>query len=139
VVEYTSPDEPCYVISVAAQLVDLHPQTLRYYERIGLVVPARSPGNMRLYSQNDIERIRKICRLTDDLGVNLAGVDVILRLTETLEQMQAEIEEMHAALDQQVPRLRHANEPDHPNDAERDQSSAKNKPRDKEEHLDQRK
>jgi MerR family transcriptional regulator/heat shock protein HspR len=139
VVEYTSPDEPCYVISVAAQLVDLHPQTLRYYERIGLVVPARSPGNMRLYSQNDIERIRKICRLTDDLGVNLAGVDVILRLTETLEQMQAEMEEMRAAVDQQVARLRHANAAGHSDDAEREQSSAKSKPKDKEGHLDQRK
>ena len=96
--DYASPADPCYVISVAAQMVNLHPQTLRYYERIGLVVPARSPGNLRLYSPNDIERLRKICRLTDDLGVNLAGVDVILRLTETIEQLQSEIDETRALL-----------------------------------------
>ena len=102
---YQSPDDPCYVISVAAQMVELHPQTLRYYERIGLVVPARSPGNMRLYSQNDIERLQRICRLTGDLGVNLAGVEVILRLTETIEQLQAEMEEMQASFEDEVRRL----------------------------------
>ncbi len=100
--DYQSPDDPCYVISVAAQMVDLHPQTLRYYERIGLVVPARSPGNMRLYSQNNIERLRKICRLTDELGVNLAGVEVILRLTDTIEALQAEMDEMQASLQAEV-------------------------------------
>lgn len=103
---YQSPDDPCYVISVAAQMVELHPQTLRYYERIGLVVPARSPGNMRLYSQNDIERLQRICRLTGDLGVNLAGVEVILRLTETIEQLQAEMEEMQASFEDEARRLR---------------------------------
>jgi len=101
-----TPDEPCYVISVAARMVDLHPQTLRYYERIGLVVPARSGGNLRLYSQNDIERLRKICRLTNDLGVNLAGVDVILRLTDTIEQLQTEMDEMRTALESEIQRLR---------------------------------
>lgn len=100
------PDNPCYVISVAAQMVELHPQTLRYYERIGLVVPARSPGNLRLYSPNDIERLRKVCRLTDDLGVNLAGADVILRLTETIAQLQAEMQEMSAAFEVEIQRLR---------------------------------
>jgi MerR family transcriptional regulator/heat shock protein HspR len=104
--DYQGPDDPCYVISVAAQMVDLHPQTLRYYERIGLVVPARSPGNMRLYSQNNIERLRKICRLTDELGVNLAGVEVILRLTDTIETMQAEMDEKQASLQAEVQGLR---------------------------------
>ncbi len=104
--DYQSPDDPCYVISVAAQMVDLHPQTLRYYERIGLVVPARSPGNMRLYSQNDIERLQRICRLTGDLGVNLAGVEIILRLTKTIEQLQSEMEEMQASFEDEVQRLR---------------------------------
>jgi MerR family transcriptional regulator/heat shock protein HspR len=85
-------DEPMYVISVAARLVNMHPQTLRYYERAGLVKPTRSRGHIRLYSQRDIERLRKIARLTDSLGVNLAGVEVILRLTETLAQVQVELE-----------------------------------------------
>lgn len=85
-------DEPMYVISIAARLVNMHPQTLRYYERAGLINPTRSRGRIRLYSQRDIERLRKIVRLTDSLGVNLAGVEVILRLTERLEQVQIELE-----------------------------------------------
>ncbi len=104
--DYSSPDDPCYVISVAAGMVNLHPQTLRYYERIGLVVPARSPGNMRLYSQNDIERVQKICRLTDELGVNLAGAEVILRLTDTIGQLQAEMDELRAAFEAETQQLR---------------------------------
>ena len=104
--DYQAPDEPCYVISVTARMVNLHPQTLRYYERIGLVVPARSPGNVRLYSQNDIERLHKICRLTNELGINLAGADVILRLTDTIEQLQAEMDEMRTALESEIQRLR---------------------------------
>lgn len=89
--ESQRPDEPCYVISVVSRMVNLHPQTLRYYERVGLIVPARSAGNVRLYSPNDIERLRKICRLTDELGVNLAGVEVIMRLTDTIQQLQSEL------------------------------------------------
>ncbi|MFQ6059478.1 MAG: heat shock protein transcriptional repressor HspR [Anaerolineae bacterium] len=89
-------DEPCYIISVAAKLVNLHPQTLRYYERLGLVKPARSEGGVRLYSPRDIERLRKIVRLTEDLGVNLAGVEVILHMRERMEQMQREMEQMQA-------------------------------------------
>jgi MerR family transcriptional regulator/heat shock protein HspR len=104
--DYQTPDEPCYVISVAARMVELHPQTLRSYERIGLVVPARSTGNVRLYSQNDIERLYRICRLTNELGINLAGVDVILRLTDTIEQLQSEMDEMRTALESEVQRLR---------------------------------
>jgi MerR family transcriptional regulator, heat shock protein HspR len=83
-------DEPRYVISVAARLVDLHPQTLRHYESIGLVNPRRSDGNIRLYSQRDIERVRKIARLMDELGVNLAGVEIILHMGERLEELQNE-------------------------------------------------
>src|SRR5919205_4393327 len=85
-------DEPMYVISVAARLVEMHPQTLRYYERAGLVKPTRSRGRIRLYSQRDIDRLRKIARLTEELGVNLAGVEVILHLTESLERVQRELE-----------------------------------------------
>jgi len=101
-----APDEQCYVISVASKMVDLHPQTLRYYERIGLVVPQRSEGNIRLYSLGDIERLRKIRRLTNELGVNLGGVDVILRLTDTIEQLRVEMDEMHVVLEAEIQRLR---------------------------------
>ena len=83
----------CYVISVAARLLEVHPQTLRYYERAGLLQPSRSKGNIRLYSQEDIEQARQIKRLIDDLGVNLAGVEVILRLTERIRRLEAELAE----------------------------------------------
>ncbi|MDQ4075021.1 MAG: helix-turn-helix transcriptional regulator [Chloroflexota bacterium] len=90
------PDEPLYMISVAARMVDLHPQTLRHYERIGLVEPARTEGGMRMYSQRDIERLKKITRLVDDLGVNLAGVEVILNMSKQIEELQQQIEELKA-------------------------------------------
>ena len=83
-------DEPCYVISVAAKLVRLHPQTLRYYDRIGLIRPTRTAGRIRLYSQRNIEKLRKIARLTEDLGVNLAGVEVILNMSERIEELHFE-------------------------------------------------
>lgn len=86
-------DEPMFVISVAARLVEMHPQTLRYYERAGLVKPKRSRGSIRLYSQHDIERLRKIARLVEDLGVNLAGVEVILNLTAKVESLQKILQE----------------------------------------------
>lgn len=91
-------DEPMFVISVAARLVEMHPQTLRYYERAGLVKPKRSRGQIRLYSQHDIDRLRKIARLVDDLGVNLAGVEVILNLTEKLELMQQVLDQYQIQL-----------------------------------------
>jgi MerR family transcriptional regulator/heat shock protein HspR len=97
-VETIPPDEPHYVISVAARLVNLHPQTLRHYETLGLVVPQRSQGNIRLYSPRDIERLRKITRLTQQLGVNLAGVEIILRMSEQLEALQAELTRMETFL-----------------------------------------
>lgn len=84
-------DEPCYVISVAAKLASLHPQTLRYYDRIGLIRPSRTAGRMRLYSQRDIETLRKIARLTEDLGVNLAGVEVVLNMARRIEELQEEM------------------------------------------------
>lgn len=89
----TISDEPMFVISVAARLVEMHPQTLRYYERAGLIKPKRSSGSIRLYSQRDIERLKKIARLVEDLGVNLAGVEVIINLTEKLELMQNLLEQ----------------------------------------------
>jgi MerR family transcriptional regulator/heat shock protein HspR len=84
-------DEPVYVISIAARMVEMHPQTLRLYERQGLIKPARS-GSNRLYSNKDIERLRQIQRLTQEMGVNLAGVEVILNLLEKIDTLQGELE-----------------------------------------------
>jgi len=84
-------DEPVYLISVVATMLNIHPQTLRQYERDGLIKPSRTEGRMRLYSQRDIDRMKMILRLTRDLGVNLAGIDVILRLKEQMEEMEREI------------------------------------------------
>jgi MerR family transcriptional regulator/heat shock protein HspR len=86
-------DKPLYVISVAAELVDMHPQTLRLYERKGLIEPSRSAGKTRLYSQRNIEQLREIRRLTQELGVNLAGVEEIIRLRQRLDSMQERMEE----------------------------------------------
>ena len=83
-----SQDKPLYVISVAAELVDMHPQTLRLYERKGLIEPSRSSGKTRLYSQRDITHLREIRRLTQELGVNLAGVEEIIRLRRELDALQ---------------------------------------------------
>ncbi|MFC4637407.1 heat shock protein transcriptional repressor HspR, fused homodimer type [Deinococcus hohokamensis] len=83
---------PVYVISVAAELVDMHPQTLRLYERKGLIRPGRSGGKTRLYSDRDIEHLREIRRLTQELGVNLAGVEEVMRLQHELDDLQGEFE-----------------------------------------------
>jgi MerR family transcriptional regulator/heat shock protein HspR len=99
-------DEPIYVISVAARLVEMHPQTLRYYERAGLLKPTRSTGKIRLYSQREIERLRKIARLTSELGVNLAGVGIIMDLTQRLERLQVERHEREDQLMAEINRLR---------------------------------
>ncbi|MCW8896329.1 MAG: helix-turn-helix transcriptional regulator [Sulfurimonas sp.] len=87
-------DEPVYLISVVAKILDIHPQTLRQYERENLVSPSRSNGRIRLYSQRDIDRIKLILRLTRELGVNLAGVDIILRLKINVDEMEQEIAEL---------------------------------------------
>ena len=83
--------DPRYVISVAARMLGLHAQTLRYYERAGMVEPSRSAGNRRLYSTEDIEQLRRIKTLIDDLGVNLAGVEVILRMGERMAEMESQM------------------------------------------------
>jgi len=90
------PSNAAFVISVAARLVGVHEQTLRYYERAGLVEPARSKGRIRLYSLHDLERVRQIRRLTDDMGVNLAGVEVIMRLTDRIRELEHTIDELQA-------------------------------------------
>lgn len=91
-------DEPVYLISIVSTMLNIHPQTLRQYERDGLIKPSRTQGRVRLYSQRDIDRMKMILRLTRDLGVNLAGIDVILRLKEQMEQMELEIEDLKSAL-----------------------------------------
>ena len=97
--------EPYFVISVAARLVGLHAQTLRYYERAGLLSPSRSGGRQRLYSLIDIERLRRIKTLTDEMGVNLAGAEVALKLMGRIAEMQQKIDQ----LTEEVKRLRSVN------------------------------
>ena len=92
-------NEPCYVISVAAQLLGMHVQTLRYYERAGLIQPSRSQGNIRLYSQRDLDRVQEVRRLMEDLGVNLAGAEVILRMREHLRQLERERDALQAEIE----------------------------------------
>ena len=82
-----------YVISVAAELAGMHPQTLRLYEREGLLKPSRTEGNTRLYSEEDLEQLETILSLTRDLGVNLAGVEIIMNMRRKIEQMQGEVNE----------------------------------------------
>ena len=84
-------DEPVYLISIVAKILEIHPQTLRQYERENLICPSRSNGRIRLYSERDVDRIKLILRLTRELGVNLAGVDIILRLKENVDGMEKEI------------------------------------------------
>src|SRR6266511_2539504 len=87
-------DQPRYVISIAAQILGVHPQTLRLYEREGLVEPQRSGGRIRLYSERDIDRVRCVMRLTSDLGVNLAGAEAILYMKERILQMHRDMDQM---------------------------------------------
>ncbi len=87
-------DEPCFAISIAARMVGLHAQTLRYYERVGLIWPSRTMGRQRLYSPADIERLRRIKTFTDDMGVNLAGAEVALKLMARIDQLEREVQSL---------------------------------------------
>ena len=89
----TDKDQPLYMISVVSELLGVHPQTLRLYEREGFVRPRRTAGNTRLYSERDVEQVRRILHLTRDLGVNLAGVEVVLEMRRKMEKMQSELDE----------------------------------------------
>ena len=95
-------DRGVYAISVAAELVGMHPQTLRIYETKGLVRPQRTPGGTRLYSEADVERLRVIQRLTTELGLNLAGVEVALRLEDELRRAHAQIDRLQREAKQEV-------------------------------------
>ena len=90
--------EPRYVISIAARMLGTQTYTLRYYEKMGIIEPSRSRGNIRLYSERDLARIRQMKALTNDLGINLAGVEVILRMSQQLAELQDQMEKMEAEL-----------------------------------------
>jgi MerR family transcriptional regulator/heat shock protein HspR len=95
-------ERPRYMISVAAELVGMHPQTLRIYEAKGLVRPKRTPGNTRLYSEADLERLRLIQRLTGELGLNLAGVETVLRLEDELGRLRSRLERVQEQMRQEI-------------------------------------
>ena len=103
-------DEPLYLISVAARLCEVHPQTLRLYERMGLIKPQRIGRKNRMYSDADIRRLRQIQRLTQDMGVNLAGVEVILNLLQQMDDMRRHMEDemnhMRDQMEDEIRRLR---------------------------------
>jgi MerR family transcriptional regulator/heat shock protein HspR len=98
-------ERPRYMISVAADIVGMHPQTLRIYEQKGLVRPKRTAGNTRLYSEADIERLQLIQRLTNELGLNLAGVELVLRLEDELKKAHARVERLQQQLRDEVQRV----------------------------------
>ena len=98
-------ERPIYMISVAAELVGMHPQTLRIYETKGLVRPQRTPGGTRRYSETNVERLRIIGRLTSELGLNLAGVELVLRLEDELRKAHAQIERLQAQLKAEVQKV----------------------------------
>jgi MerR family transcriptional regulator/heat shock protein HspR len=91
-----------YMISSVAESYQIHPQTLRLYERLGLLTPSRSDGNTRLYTEDDLQRLEVILTLTRELGVNLAGVEVILTMREKMEQLQKQVEEMVEFVREQI-------------------------------------
>jgi len=93
-------NEPRYVISVAAKILGIQTHTLRYYERIGIVEPSRSRGNIRLYSENDLEQLRRVKTLIEDLGVNLAGAEVILRMARRITELQNRVQELETEIDE---------------------------------------
>lgn len=95
-------DRPRYMISIAAELVGMHPQTLRIYEQKGLVRPRRTPGNTRLYSDADLERLRLIQRLTTELGLNLAGVETVMRLEDELKRLRTRLDRLERETREQI-------------------------------------
>jgi MerR family transcriptional regulator, heat shock protein HspR len=99
-------DRPRYMISVAADLVGMHPQTLRIYEAKGLVQPQRTAGNTRLYSEADLERLRLINQLTTELGLNLAGVEHVIRLEEQLRRLRRQMERLELEMRERLEEMR---------------------------------
>jgi MerR family transcriptional regulator, heat shock protein HspR len=93
-------NEPRYVISIAAKILGIQTHTLRYYERIGIIEPSRSHGNIRLYSEKDLEQLRHVKALIEDLGVNLAGAEVIMRMASQIAQLQQRVQEQEEEIKQ---------------------------------------
>ena len=91
-------DEPCFVISVAARMVGVHAQTLRYYERVGIIMPSRTGGRQRLYSMADLDRLRRVKEFTDDMGLNLAGAEVALKLLARIEGLEGQVKRLTGEL-----------------------------------------
>ena len=103
-------EEPAFIISVAARMLGVHAQTLRYYERVGLIIPSRSRGRIRLYSRADLERVRQVQGLIDKLGVNLAGAEVIIDMSSRLRALEEENDALRRELqryrDRRLPAVR---------------------------------
>lgn len=97
---YQENEEPRYVISIAAKILGVRTHTLRYYEKIGIIEPSRSQGKIRLYSQRDLEELRRMKSLIDELGVNLAGAEVILRMAKQIAELKQQIEKMESELEE---------------------------------------
>ena len=95
---YQDDSEPRYVISIAARILGIQTHTLRYYERLGIIEPSRSRGNTRLYSERDLFQLRRVKNLMDDLGVNLAGAEVILRMAQRISELQHRVEELESEI-----------------------------------------
>jgi MerR family transcriptional regulator/heat shock protein HspR len=93
--------KPLYMIGVVAEMLNVHPQTLRFYEKKGLLTPSRTEGRTRMYSEDDVEELARLIRLTRDLGVNLAGVEIILKMRRRMAEMQKQIEDLVAYLSEQ--------------------------------------
>ncbi|MBA7590795.1 putative heat shock protein HspR [subsurface metagenome] len=93
-------NEPRYVISIAARMVGVRTYTLRYYEKVGVIEPSRSRGNLRLYSERDIAHLKRVKTLMDDMGVNLAGVEVIMRMVQQMLELQNQVQELKSELKQ---------------------------------------
>ena len=94
-----SEEEPRYVISIAARMVGVQTHTLRYYEKIGIMEPSRSRGNIRLYSDSDIAYLKRVKTLMDDMGINLAGVEVVLRMAQRMTELQHHVEDLESELE----------------------------------------
>lgn len=108
-------EETVYYISIVAEMVETHPQTLRMYERIGLLTPRRTRNNIRLYSEDDIAVVRRIQHLTQELGVNLAGVEVVFKLLGEMERMRAEMESQGGTSENDSPQHKHNGLPNNGN------------------------
>lgn len=110
----TNRQKAAYMISAVAEQYEIHPQTLRLYEREGLLKPSRSDGNTRLYTDEDLVRLEVILKLTRELGVNLAGVEIILNMRERMEQMQQQMSEFVASLNSELHRVNVSPAPEPP-------------------------